>query len=128
MAFTSPPPPLSPSLPILQKASSAYKLWHETLQNFPRLERFTLGVKIDGLFDEVLEYILLAGYSAKAQKLPIVQRATTKLDAVKFFVNIAWELKALDSKKYILLSEPLTELGRMLGGWRKQLENKAPTE
>ena len=128
MAFKSPPPQLSPSLPILQKASSAYKLWHETLQHFPRLERFTIGVKIDGLFSEVLEYLLLAGYSAKAQKLPIVQRATTKLDAVKFFVNIAWELKALDSKKYLGLSEPLTEIGRMLGGWRKQLENNTPTE
>lgn len=85
-------------------------------------------MKIDGLFGEVLEYILLAGYSAKSQKLPIVQRATTKLDAVNFFLNVAWELKALDNQKYIRISEPLTEIGKMLGGWRKQLQNEAPSD
>jgi len=109
------------NLPILQKAADAYKLWHGFLENFPRLSRFTLGSRIDGLFLETVELILLAGYSAKTQKLTIVLRAGTKLDALKFFLKIAWELKALDNKKYIRLSEPLVEVGKMLGGWRKQL-------
>ena len=36
-------------------------------------------------------------------------------------LQIAWEIKALDAKKYILLSGKLDEIGRMLGGWLKQL-------
>jgi len=76
-----------------------------------------------------LEYILLAGYSAKPQKLQIVQRASTKLDAMRFFLNVAWEIKAIDNKRYTRLSEPLTEVGKMLGGWRKQLaQNETPPE
>ncbi|MBI4426175.1 MAG: four helix bundle protein [Candidatus Kerfeldbacteria bacterium] len=127
MAY-KPPPQLWSNLPILQKASDAYKIWHGMLQEFPRLDRFTVGAKVDSLFGEVLEYILLAGYSQKPHKLPLVQRATTKLDAVKFFLNIAWEIKSLDNKKYIRLSTPLTEIGKMLGGWRKQLQNETPSE
>jgi len=33
-------------------------------------------------------------------------------------------IEALDTKKYVHLSEYLTEVGKMLGGWRKQLQNK----
>jgi len=32
-----------------------------------------------------------------------------------------WEIKALDNKKFILLSEKLNEIGKMLGGWSKQV-------
>jgi hypothetical protein len=31
-----------------------------------------------------------------------------------------WDTAAIDSKKYILLSEKLHEIGRMLGGWQKK--------
>lgn len=115
-------------MPIVHKAAEAYKLWHTFLQHFPRLSRFTLGTKIDSLFAEIVELLFLAGYTSKSQKLVIVQRAATKLDALRFFLNIAWEIKALDGKKYIRLSEPLTEVGKMLGGWRKQLQNETPPE
>jgi len=49
-----------------------------------------------------------------------------KLDATKFFLQMAWELKFFDNKKYIQVSEPLAEVGKMLGGWRKQLQNETP--
>ncbi|MBI2797682.1 four helix bundle protein [Candidatus Saccharibacteria bacterium] len=112
----------SHDLPILQKCTDAYKLWHSFLGDLPRLSRFTLGVKIDSLFTDTIELILLAGYASKPQKAALVAQASTKLDALKFFVQVAWELKVLDNKKYLRVSEPLTEVGKMLGGWRKQLQ------
>jgi len=50
-----------------------------------------------------------------------VQKSSAKLDVLKLFLRVAWEIKALDNKKYIALSEKLDEIGRMLGGWLKQL-------
>jgi hypothetical protein len=88
----------------------------------PRLSRFTLGTKIDGLFTDIIELILLAGYDSKPQKTTLVARASTKLDALKFFLQVAWEIKTLDNNKYLRISEPLNEVGKMLGGWRKQLQ------
>jgi len=99
----------------------AYKIWHSFLPHFPRLSRYTLGAKIDAIFTDCLELLLLAKYSDKNSKLILINRAITKLDSLKFFLQIAWETKALDNKKYLHLSRPLSEIGRMLGGWRKQL-------
>ena len=99
----------------------AYKIWHGFLPHFPRLSRYTLGSKIDAIFTDVLELLLLAKYSDKSNKLLLINKAITKLDSLKFFLQIAWEIKALDNKKYTHLSGPLAEIGRMLGGWRKQL-------
>lgn len=103
-------------------------MWHGYLQHFPRLSRYTIGVKIDALFSEITELILQAGYSAKPQKLAVVLRASMKLDALKYFLQMAWEMKMIDNKKYVHLSGPLVEIGKMLGGWRKQLQSTAPSE
>ena len=51
----------------------------------------------------------------------IIKKASLKLDLLKFFIQIAWELKAIDNKKFAELSSPLIEIGRMLGGWQRQL-------
>jgi len=114
------------NIPILVKAASAYKQWHGFLGSFPRLSRYTLGAKVDELFVETIELILNAAYSGRQEKLALVQQTGRKLDALKFFLQVAWELKALDNKRYLAISNPLTEVGKMLGGWRKQLANEAP--
>lgn len=104
----------------------AYKLWHDCLVHLPKTARYTLGAKIDALFVDALELIAVASYMPPVQKLPMVQRATSKVDTLKFFLQVAWETKALDAKKYIALSEPLQEIGRMLGGWYRNLLAKQP--
>jgi len=52
----------------------------------------------------------------------------TKLDSLKFFLQLAWENKCLANNKYTELSEQLNEIGRMLGGWKKGLEIKTPAK
>ncbi len=97
--------------------SDLYKTWQYILGNFPRLTRYTLGTKIDLLFCDVLENMLLAAYTTKDGKLPILQRASVKFDALKFFLTLAWELKYIDTKKYVLLAPQLNDVGKNLGGW-----------
>lgn len=92
------------------------------MPNFPKGSRYTLGGKIDSLFLEVIENIVKAGYSDRAEKLVSLKRSSVKLDLLKFFLQIAWEIKSLDNKKYIKLSEKLNEIGKMLGGWMKSIK------
>lgn len=122
------PPPFGAGndIPIVQKLTHAYTLWHAVLQHFPRLSRFTLGAKIDALYCDTLELALLAGYTKREHKTALVDRALSKFDALKFFLQVAWEVRALDTKKYARLTEPLVEVGKMLGGWRKQLDKTNP--
>lgn len=111
-------------LPIIQRFVHVYKLWHEFKDHIPKKSRYTLGAKIDSLFLAIVELLFTASYLPRLEKPPLLHKANSKLDVLKFFLQVAWELKALDNKKYITLSESLNEIGRMLGGWRKGLESK----
>ena len=65
-------------------------------------------------------------HRAYTEKVMLVDRCIARVDLLKLLLQLAWEMQALDTKKYIHLSEYLAEVGRMLGGWRKQLANKPP--
>lgn len=118
MLLTPPPPG---NLSIIERLIDAYKLWHEMTQHLPKKSRFTLGAKIDSAFIEVIELIFMAGSSIRERKIPFLEKAVNKFDLLKFFLRISWEIKALDNKKYLAISEPLNEIGKMLGGWYRNL-------
>ena len=77
-------------------------------------------------FIQILEFLYAASYQSRDEKLPTIAAAVRKTDGLKFLLRVAWELEALDNKKYALLSEKTDELGRMIGGWKKGLESKTP--
>jgi len=99
-------------------------MWHEILPHLPKTSRYALGSKIDNLFLETIEFILMAANSGATGKQEHLQKASDKLDLLKFFLQIAWEVKAISDKKFLLLSEHLNEIGRMLGGWIKQVKTQ----
>ena len=70
----------------------------------------------------VLEALFTASYLNKQEKLTYLKRASIKLDLLKSFLQISWEIKMLDNKKYAMLSLPLNEIGKMLGGWIRGIE------
>jgi len=129
MAYNAPPPDKifnQVNLPVLQKTADVYKLWHNILPHLQRLTRHSLGEKINVLFIELAELIFTAGFAAKENKAVILKRASLKLDLLKFFLQIAWELKAIDNKKFAELAMLLVEIGKMLGGWQKQILKETP--
>ena len=118
--------PVSNDLPIVTKLNISYKLWHGFLTTLPRLTRYTLGTKIDDLFTACLELALLAGYATRTEKYVAIQKLSIKLDVLKFFLKVLWELKMIDNQKYTLLSVPLAEVGKMIGGWLASLKKETP--
>jgi len=106
---------------ILEKIKSAYILWHGYHDTFPKTQRYSLGNRIDKIFIEWIEETATAYFLPQDKKLPYVV-ASRKLDLLKILLLVAWETKSLDNKKYIALSLPLDEVGKMLGGWSGQLE------
>ena len=111
---------------MISHALSVYKLWHIYRNDFPKGLRYTLGKKIDATFLEILESLFVASYQGKEEKLPTLFTAIKKNDLLKFFLQIAWELNAIDNSRYILISEKVDGLGRMTGGWKRGLEIKTP--
>ena len=71
-----------------------------------------------------------ASFLSKAEKMPYIKVAVRKLDTLKIMVQIVWEIKAIDNKRYITLSEKLNKTGQMLGGWHNSLliKENSPTK
>lgn len=113
-------------IPVVLKLKDAYGVWQEYLVHFPKARRFTLGSKIDDVFLLTIEYCFLASYSPMTEKQLLIDRAISRVDLLKLLLQLAWETKALDSNKYAHLAERLAEIGRMLGGWKRQLISKTP--
>jgi hypothetical protein len=121
------PPTVIPS--VLAKAKEAYFVWHQNLVNFNRVDRYTIGAKIDETFLSLLELIFRACFAYdKFEKLALVSQAIGKQDLLKFLLQIAWENKIIDHKLYGSLTLLLEETGRMLGGWKKSLQEKTPAK
>jgi hypothetical protein len=106
---------------VLEKLKSGYMVWIQLYQILPKYHRYTLGQKIDQLLIEAIEAVAQASFLSKDEKSPYVRIAIRKMDTVKVLLLILWESKSIDDKKYIEISLPLDEVGRMLGGWHGQL-------
>lgn len=113
---------------MIEHTIAVYKIWHQYRSDFPKSARYTLGDKIDTTFIRVLEFIFVASYQSKTEKLPTLRSAIRNIDILKFFLRVAWELQVLDNKKYANISEEVESLGRMVGGWKKGIESKTPAQ
>ena len=111
-------------VPILSKLSETYILWNQYSVHMPKVSRYSLGSKIDELLVDLIQIILFASYAKKNEKLAAITKASVKLDAVKFFLQLAWKSKAMKTAHYTLLSQPLNEIGKMLGGWIKNAQKE----
>jgi len=120
------PPPAAPS--ALLKTKTAYSFWFKIYNDFPKAHRYTLGGKIEDYFLGLLENIFISIYLPPETKISRLVIAISKLDGVKFFLQIAWENKCMQDNKYTTLSSQLDEIGRMLGGWKRGLEKKTPPQ
>ena len=67
-----------------------------------------------------------AAFLPREEKTPYVRLAIRKTDTLKLLIMILWESKSLDTKKYVALSEKMSEVGKMLGGWQGQLKKQNP--
>ena len=77
---------------------------------------------------QTIELILLAGFTDRKNKLTVLTKFSNKLDTLKLLLQIAWELKIINNKQYLSVSAPLSEVGKMLGGWQKQVLKETPPQ
>ena len=112
---------------MLESIKSAYVLWSEYRSTLPNTKRYSLGERIDILFIEIIEAMAAASFLPKGDKEPYLRTAIRKLDTLRILLMVAWESRALDTKKYGALSESVETVGRMLGGWYGQtVKNNIP--
>ena len=109
--------------PLVHKVFEFYKLFHECLKLFPKQEKYTLGQKIENTILNVLELILSASFT-NIYKKEILRKANAKTDLLKYLIRLAQETESVKMKNYLLLEEMIMNIGRMIGGWLRSINNK----
>lgn len=90
----------------------------------PKAERFTVYERSEHLILDVIEALLEASYLSKANKSVILEKASIKLNTLRFLIRLLKETRAFDLKKYATLQEMVDEIGRMLGGWMRSSNSR----
>ncbi len=67
---------------------------------------------------------MIASYSSKDKKLDIINKAILILDLLKYFLQMAFDLTAIDSKQSASIIVPLAEVGKMLVAGKNHWHNK----
>jgi len=107
-------------LPILA-AWLAFLGWLlPTTEKFPHRVRFTLTQRVEGLALDVVEDLVEARYSRS--KLEPLRRANLRLEKLRVLLRLSHDQRHLAARQYEHAARELAEVGRMLGGWRRQQE------
>lgn len=98
-------------------------LWLTIVQHISKGQRYTVASRIENKFLDLLEFAYIAYFTEKERKAEQVHKCILVLDVIKFLIHIIWEGKFISHKQYGEIAEKLNEIGKMLGGWKKSLEN-----
>ncbi len=110
-------------LPIIQKGFDLNVALYGYVNRFPRADKALLGREI--LRQALDLVVLLVTANHQADKVPTLQESSTRLDAVRITLRLAYRLTFLSHKGYEVLSRDVAEIGRMLGGWLKESAGRA---
>lgn len=88
-----------------------------------RNARYTIGARIENKFLDLLELSYTSYFTQKESKLKKISECIFVLDTLKYLVSVAWEGKLISNKQYEKVSVNLDEIGKMFGGWKKNLED-----
>lgn len=120
----------SPNLPTVAiKMLEFYTEWHIVLsRHIAKTLRYSLGIRIDNIFSEILEHVSLAQFSTIEYKTAHLSRSIVKNDTLKFMLYALHKLNGIDEKKFLSLSLKAEEIGKMLYGWKRQTEKRKTPE
>ncbi|MCP5515638.1 MAG: four helix bundle protein [Verrucomicrobiales bacterium] len=88
----------------------------------PRSHRFTFGERVDRLTLDCLEYVIEAIHSPPPTKQAPLRRLNLALEKLRVFWRLISERGWISERQLLFVSGRLDEIGRMTGGWLKQVE------
>ena len=110
--------------PIAVSKTYDFTLWLlPKVENFPRAHRFTVGERLTSQTLDLLTTLVEAAYAR--DKRPLLDIATRRVNAIRYLLRLAKDLKLLTSDSWAFSAEKLDEIGRMAGGWQKQAAKKS---
>jgi hypothetical protein len=85
---------------------------------FPRQQRFVLAQAIQQSAFKFQDQLIEASMSS--QTVLVLQQADISLVKLRTYLRLSRDLEILSMRQYVHVSKMVTEIGRLLGGWKKK--------
>jgi len=108
-------------IPVVEKFKKLICWMLPKISKFPKDQRFLLADRIVLLMFDILEKLLEAVYTKKEQKQKVLNEINLKVEKLRYFVRISYDVKYVNLKSYDYFSSQILEAGKMIGGWRRSL-------
>lgn len=106
-------------LKILQKTYDMMQYLHQTLQQYPKAEKYGLATDTKNAAYELMRLLITA--NKRYHKKTTMQDADIQLDILRHLIRLGKDMKFMSLKRFEVLSGMTTEIGKMIGGWMKSL-------
>jgi four helix bundle protein len=116
---------MAEELKILQKIFDMMEYGYGALAQYPKSEKFALVADIKRSMDRMLERAIEA--QKKYYKKTTLQELDVEITKLKAYLRLSKNLGFLPMKKYEIWSEKVVEIGKMLGGWLKSVNQQKST-
>ena len=116
------------TLPIINQTYEVYKMIVEINDHSVKRWRYSLGLGLENSILDMLSEIIMAKNAPQALKAGYLIKASAKLEISTLKLRLFLELKIANETKIFQAQAKIREIGRMLGGWIRSLQNiKNPT-
>jgi len=89
--------------------------------SLPKCHRFTFGQRLDNLTLELLLLATRAIFAERAAKPPLLREANLLLEQLRVLWRLVCDRHWISQQQLLFVAGRLDEIGRMAGGWLKQL-------
>jgi len=88
---------------------------------FPRDHRFVMGKAVQETALHFQECLIEAGLAQGRIRQQGLADADVNLTKLRFYLRLCQDLSIITPRQYQHVAEMVTEIGRLLGGWRQSL-------
>jgi hypothetical protein len=111
------------NLSVITKCYDLLKyLITSVLKSMPKDQKFQIGTKIQALISESMELLIEAYYLSAGEKKPLLTKVNIKLEILRHYIRLCYEIGYYDSQKYKYISALIDGIGREVGGWLKTIK------
>lgn len=92
------------------------------LDNFPKSD-IEIKNRIRNLGYDLLEYIYEANTTLNNElKIVLLDRSIAKIKVIDFLINLSYDKKIINQKRYMKLGEAMDDIIKYIVGWKKSIK------
>lgn len=107
-------------LPVITKTYDLLQWAIGRVEKFPRSHRFTLGMRLQSKLHDMLDLLIESRFAQ--DKSSLLHQCSIQLEQIRMSFRLACELRILAVNSHEYACRHLLEIGRQIGGWRRQQE------